>query len=210
MRGHGNDNAARLWRMDSDGSNLKQLTSGQNDGLPNCTPTGKWVYYSGGRESPWMRIPVEGGSAETLQPRGSAIWSVFPISGVAPDDRRFVAFGTEADASNNTYHKKLGIFSAASVDAPVQVVDPNPLINVSNGLTLHFTPDGQALAYSVTGDNNADNIWLQPLDGKPGSQITQFRSDNIFGFGWSPDGKKLLIPRGHVESDILLLRDTTK
>jgi len=51
---------------------------------------------------------------------------------------------------------------------------------------------------------------LQPLDGKPGRQLTQFHSDSIFGFAWSPDRKKLLIPRGHVESDVILLRDTSK
>jgi hypothetical protein len=55
-----------------------------------------------------------------------------------------------------------------------------------------------------------DNLWLQPLNGKPGRQITQFQSDQIPGFGWSPDGKKLLIGRGHTESDVVLLRDTSK
>jgi len=51
---------------------------------------------------------------------------------------------------------------------------------------------------------------LQPFDGKPGRQITQFRSDFISGFLWSPDRKKLEVGRGHLESDVILLRDTAK
>jgi hypothetical protein len=31
---------------------------------------------------------------------------------------------------------------------------------------------------------------------------------DFYGFGWSPDGKKLLVSRGHIESDVVLLRDT--
>ena len=95
------------------------------------------------------------------------------------------------------------------MESPLQAVAPNPLISI-RGAGVRFTPDGQALAYAITGSNNEDNLWVQPLDGKPGRQITQFHSDSFAGAGWSPDGKKLLIARGHVESDVILLRDTSK
>ena len=42
-------------------------------------------------------------------------------------------------------------------------------------------------------------IWLQALKGRPGRQITQFHSDSILAFAWSPDEKKLQnyeLPRG--------------
>ncbi len=209
MRGHENDNSQRLWRMDADGSNLTRLTSGDSDSFPNCAPTGKWVYYSGNTESPWMRVALEKGGSEQIKPRSGSEWGVFPIAGVSWDDHQFVAFGTRVEASTNTYSQRLGIFKSASVDAPALTLDPNPRIKVGDG-TIRFAPDGQALAYTITGDNNADNIWLQPLDGKPGRQITQFHSDAIFGLAWSPDQKKLQVPRGHRESDVVLLRDTTK
>jgi Tol biopolymer transport system component len=208
MRGHENDNSQRLWRLDSDGSNLKRLTIGESDGVPVCAPAGKWVYYLAGTRSPWTRIPLGGGTVEQIKPRG-AEWEVFPISGVSPDDHRFVAFSTHVDASTNEYSQRLGIFNSAAPDAPALSLDPNPRIKVDVG-TIQFAPDGQALAYTITTNNNADNIWLQPLDGKPGRQITQFRSEQIGGVGWSPDGKKLLVGRGHTESDVILLRDTSK
>ncbi len=210
MRGHDNDNSEHLWRMDADGSNLTRLTSGVSDELPNCAPAGKWVYYySGDAKSPWTRVALAGGSSEQLTPRSGPEWGVFPITGVSWDDHRFVAFSTRAETSTNSYSQRIGVFNSASVDSPALSLDPNPRIRVDAG-TIMFAPDGQALAYTITGDNNADNIWLQPLDGKPGRQITQFHSDSIWGLAWSPDQKKLQIPRGHVESDVILLRDTTK
>lgn len=57
-------------------------------------------------------------------------------------------------------------------------------------------------------DNNADNLWLQPLDGSLGKQVTQFKSERIADFHWSFDGAKLALVRGHVESDVVLMRDT--
>jgi Tol biopolymer transport system component len=194
--------------MDADGSNLTRLTSGDTDVLPNCAPSGKWVYYTGGAEASWMRVPLAGGAAEQIKPRSGSEWGVFPITGVSWDDHQFVAFSTRAEAAN-TYNSRLGIFNGDSAESPVLSLEPNPRIRVDSG-TILFAPDGQAVAYTVTADNNADNVWLQPLDGKPGRQITQFHSDSILGFAWSPDQKKLQIPRGHVESDVVLLRDTTK
>jgi len=209
MHGHENDNAQRLWRMDADGSNLKRLTSGETDFLPTCAPAGKWVYYYGGTDSAWMRVPLAGGTAEPIKPRSGPEWGVFPIVAVSPDDRRFVSYSSRAEASTNTYTSRLGIFNGDTAESPALSLEPNPRISVSNS-ALQFVPDGKALAYAITDDKNVDNIWLQPLDGKPGHQLTQFQSDSIFALRWSPDQKRLHVVRGHTESDIILLRDTSK
>jgi len=207
MSGHGNDNAKRLWRIEADGSNLKRLTNGENDILPVCAPAGKWVYYYGGTQNSWMRIPLEGGMPEPLKPRG-AEWGVFPISGVSNDDQRFVAFSTRPEGTN-LYSSHVGIFNPAEIDSPVLSLTPHAQIKVDGG-TIQFTPDGQAVVYTIADDKNVDNIWLQALNGKSARQITQFHSDSILGFAWSPDEKKLQITRGHLESDVILLRDTSK
>jgi eukaryotic-like serine/threonine-protein kinase len=52
-----------------------------------------------------------------------------------------------------------------------------------------------------------DNVWVQPLDGSPGHQITNFTSENIAEFGWSPDGKTLAVARNHKISDVVLLQE---
>jgi hypothetical protein len=57
-------------------------------------------------------------------------------------------------------------------------------------------------------DKDADNLWLQPLDGSPGRQITNFKSERITGFRWSFDGKQLGLIRGHTDSDVVLLQES--
>jgi Tol biopolymer transport system component len=79
---------------------------------------------------------------------------------------------------------------------------PDPRVSAG----LQFTPDGQAVIYPIL-ENSTDNLWLQPLDGSGGHQITQFKSDRTASFQFSPDGKSLGLLRSHSESDAVLLRD---
>jgi hypothetical protein len=51
--------SSNLWRMDADGSNFKRLTDGEDDGLPVCSPIGKWVYYLDAKASRRMRVPLD-------------------------------------------------------------------------------------------------------------------------------------------------------
>jgi len=91
-----------------------------------------------------------------------------------------------------------------------RIFDLNPNRVIGELRAPQFTPDGNAVVYAVAGEKNEYNLWLHPLESKPGRQITHFSSQQIYEFGWSPDGKKLLVARGHTESDVILLRDTSK
>ncbi|MEP6637134.1 MAG: hypothetical protein ABJB97_10450, partial [Acidobacteriota bacterium] len=67
-----------------------------------------------------------------------------------------------------------------------------------------WTTDGRALTYVVT-SAGVSNIWLQPIDGVAPRQLTTFKADRIFSFEWSRDGKQLLVARGMVASDVVLI-----
>jgi hypothetical protein len=54
-----------------------------------------------------------------------------------------------------------------------------------------------------------ENLWLQPLDGSPGRQITSFPGELIGSYQWSPDGKSIGMLRFHTESDVVLLRESS-
>jgi len=70
-----------------------------------------------------------------------------------------------------------------------------------------FSRDGKGVVYPVS-EHGVDNLWLQPLDGSKGKQLTNFNSEEIGnGFHWSPNGSKLAIIRGHLDSDVVLIRD---
>ncbi len=74
---------------------------------------------------------------------------------------------------------------------------------------VRFTHDGKAVIYAL-GDQDAENLWLQPLDGSPGKQITNFKSEQIKDFHWSFDGSKLGMVRGHTDSDVVLLESPNR
>jgi len=54
-----------------------------------------------------------------------------------------------------------------------------------------------------------DNLWSQPLEGSSRRQITNFQADTIQNFQFSPDGKILGVFQQHLESEVVLLRDTS-
>src|SRR5262249_24043555 len=74
---------------------------------------------------------------------------------------------------------------------------------------IRFSPDGNSLTYTVT-EHGVSNIWSQPLSGGPPKAVTDFKSDQIFDFAWSRDGKSLALSRGQLSRDVVLLTDTTK
>src|SRR5262249_25029404 len=81
-----------------------------------------------------------------------------------------------------------------------------PNMPVPDYLLLRWSPDGQALHYIYTIDG-ASNIWSQPLDGSSPRPITHFKTDTIFRFAWSLDGKTLALDRGATISDVVLFHE---
>jgi Tol biopolymer transport system component len=69
-----------------------------------------------------------------------------------------------------------------------------------------FAPGGTEVIYSVR-EKGTDNLWTRSLGGGNPRQLTHFPSEHIFSFNFSPDGKKIAIERGYIESDAVLLRD---
>ena len=71
---------------------------------------------------------------------------------------------------------------------------------------LRWTADGSGLTY-INNQGGVSNIWMQPLAGGPPKQLTDFKSDMIFHFDWSRDGKQLALSRGIFTSDVILLNN---
>ena len=51
---------------------------------------------------------------------------------------------------------------------------------------------------------------IQPVDGGPPRQVTDFTDRLMSGFAWSPDGKNLVCTRGIQLRDAILITDATK
>jgi Tol biopolymer transport system component len=209
---HGGTNRTGIWRVNADGSNPTQLTKGTFDYYPMCSPDGKWAYYFDvGEAHPLMRVRLEGGDAEPVP--STEIHRMFGIGAgwaISPDGK-LLAFNAELTAVDNPQSavSKLALVSLdSSSQAAPRLLEPDRRIAGGAPFTnnLSFTPDGRSLAYIVR-DQGVDNVWVQPLDGSAGHRITNFTSDNIAEFRWSPDGKSLAVARMHNTSDVVLLRE---
>jgi len=71
---------------------------------------------------------------------------------------------------------------------------------------VRWLPDGRALAY-VSTRGGVSNIWLQPVDGGAPTQLTDFKTDLIFSFDLSRDGKQLALSRGTENRDVILINN---
>jgi len=190
--GHGGTRTVAVWRMDAGGGNFKQISDGKLDQFAVCSPDGKWVYYSDLHNGAKLtRAPLEGGKAERL--------SELPAYGfdISPDGR-LAAFATFQPSSPK---QQLALLPVDSPQNTRFIEFQRPRLGIAR-----FTHDGKAVVYPIQVDQ-ADNLWLQPLDGSPGKQLTNFKSEHISEMHWSFDGIKLGMTRGHTDSDVVLLQE---
>jgi serine/threonine protein kinase len=183
-----------IWRTDSSGGNLKQLTTGKHDTHAECSPDNQWVYYIAyGEEAKLARVPIDGGTPQTI--------SDLPINGLfdLSSDGKVAAFATLEHIGE--HKEKLALVSTESGQNKKTVDFERPRIGI-----LRFSLDGKAVVYP-TRDHGVDNLWLQPVDGSKGHYLTDFKSERIYDFHWSFDGKQLALVRGHNDSDVVLIRD---
>ncbi|MGC1435217.1 MAG: protein kinase [Terriglobales bacterium] len=184
-----------LWVSAADGSGLRQLTTGKFDDLGACSPDGKWVFYFGGRDRTYMKVPLTGGKPEP--------W-------VSPAAEGRAGFDVTRDGKTavlGTYDFKLRRPNIALFS-----LEPGQLIrnfdyDPRHVGALRFSPDGKGFVYPIR-EKGVDNLYLQPLDGGTGRQLTNFTSLKIYSYQWSPDGKKLALVRGDSPSDLILIKDT--
>ena len=207
--GRSGKSSVKVWRMDPDGSNLKQLTRGPGDVAPVCAPDGKWVYYVDlVRNAQIMRVPIEGGDSEIVPDASGSEFSSGAVGfGLSRDSKRLVFLAVvKVQAAPE---RKLVITELDQGSyGKTRMIDPDPRIAARIISWPQFTPDGKAVVYPIR-ENDVDNVWLQPLDGSPGRQITAFKSDSIKNVSFSPDGTRLGVFRTHTESDVVLLHDTS-
>jgi TolB protein len=187
-----------IWRMDTDGGNLKLLTEGQGDRSPQTSPDGRWVVFHTARTSShrlW-KVSIDGGEPVQLTDKLTSNPTVSP-------DGSLIACWYRDDDQKPDTPTKAAIVPFAGGD-PVKVFDVPSGVNITAG--LRWTPDGRSLTYIDT-TGGVSNIWSLPLDGSPPKQLTDFKTDQIFWFDLSRDGKQLALSRGTQTSDVVLIKD---
>jgi serine/threonine protein kinase len=180
---------SQVWRMDIDGGNPKQLTEGKGAYQISISPDSKWVIFSLFEGGVW-RASIEGGTPTKVSDYAAGFYPQ-----VSPNGKLLAIGITEGKT-------KRPQFAVVTTDgAPFKTIDA-PM----QGAVFHWFPDGQSLVFVKT-IRGVSNLWRQPLDGRKPEQITNFKSDLIFNFAYSLDGRQLALSRGNQSGDAVMISE---
>ena len=139
---------SKIWRANTDGGDLKQLTQGGGNSLPTPSPDGRWIIYASARHgtSTLWRTSIDGEQTQQLtetpsswpqvSPRGTHIAYTSPVE--APDVR-------------------LTIMPFAG-GPPLQSFAV-PLTGLTGRRVMRWSPDGRAIFYK----DDLQGLWRQAL-----------------------------------------------
>jgi serine/threonine protein kinase/sugar lactone lactonase YvrE len=187
--------ARNIWRIDIDGSNRTQLTQGSfDDSSPVCSPDGRFVVFSSQRSGKWTiwRTGIEGSTPVQLSDRTGQ------LPAISPDGKLITYFYTDEQANNQP---RLGVIPIDGGDQ-VQTID---LPRTVQPLAFAWMPDGRSIAYL---DNSSGilNVWNLPVNNGAPKQLTNFKSEFVYSFAISRDGK-IAAYRFSATRDIVLIKD---
>src|SRR5271156_6735724 len=192
----GGSRTINIWRMDSGGGNLKQITTGTDDEAAMCSPDGKWLVYAGYDSGKFLakRVSVDGGASTQLSESLLTCGCV----NISPDGKN-IAFQTQPTTGGAIIIKILDFETLQ----PVRVIPRDPRA----GGEIRYTQEGKTIGYYIR-EKGLFALWVSPVDGSPGHRVTEFEPDRIPDFHWSADNKTLGLLRSHNDSDVVLLRQT--
>lgn len=161
-----------VWRADLSGRNLVQLTPGPSDDFPQCSPDGNWIIYHAEEVNGVQRIPITGGSPQTILRRKNVWRAAF-----SPDGKQIGILFLDGEGDNERF--VIGILDSQGRMAKKIELPPGKLPWSGTRWIFRFTPDGQSL---VIGMEWADvvNLWYQPISGGKPRQFTH-SPDSIVG-----------------------------
>ena len=181
-----------IWRMNADdGSDPKQLTFSDGNFYPSCSPDNQWVAYDNQvntRLSVW-KVPLEGGDPVKVGEK-------YRMPVFSPDNQ-FIACRYNLQSGT----RDLNIFSAQ---------DGRPLrhipIPVQEWQGIQWLANSRELSF-VKNENGYSNIWSYNLDTGATKQLTNFNSDQIYAYAWSPDYKQIASQRGTWISNVTMVSE---
>ena len=176
-----------LWRMTAGGGAQTLLASNVVRDSLAVSPDGLFVYYrSNAKESEAVwRVAVAGGAPEKFAAGN------YKSLAVSPDGKLLAATLDE----NETDAPQMAILK---IDAPQEKPKIFPLADGALPLEkIRFTPDGKSVAY-IAVQKGIGNIWSQNLAEIAPKSLTDFKTNNIYSFDFSPNGKQIFCSRGEL------------
>lgn len=193
----------QIWRMDVDGRNQKQLTSGegQTERAQSAvlSPDGREVFFikRGTPQSAIWKVSIDDGDATQVSRLTNAAAEGF--LSISPDGK-WLAYrhvSVKPETANEEGTTQIGVLPTDGNAEP-------KLFNLSmRRPMIQWTADSSAFYYS-SGAFNSSILWRQPLDGNKPQKLIEF-PDRVFNFAWSFDNKHLVVARGRLKGDAILI-----
>jgi serine/threonine protein kinase len=179
-----------IWRINADdGSEPTQLTFSDGNFYPSCSTDNQWVAYdsvANSGVSVW-KIPLNGGQPVKVGEK-------YRMPVFSPDNQ-FIACRSNIESDS----RDVVIFSAQG-GQPLR----HFAIPIQEWQRVQWLPNGRELSYVKNADGYS-NIWSYDLDTGTSKQLTNFNSDQIYAYAWSPDFKQVACQRGTNVSNVTLI-----
>jgi Tol biopolymer transport system component/DNA-binding winged helix-turn-helix (wHTH) protein len=189
------DGFSHLYRIDTNGRDLRQLTVGESDEISSTiSPDSKSVYYFAGvrdrerRKTYLRKISIDGGETVNLKEMDNDL-----VPELSPDGKLIASLAGG----------KLRILSSSD-GALVRSVEADKLAHPWGG--AKWTTDGESLIYLVP-RGNTSNLWVQAVSGSAPRQLTTFPKGYVYEYAFSRDGKKLYVAHGYQIRDAVLIKN---
>ena len=182
------ENVPNLWRMDTDGNNLLQLTKSQAI-LPSCSRSRSSVLFAGatGDKVDLWKVSVEGGEPVKL------IDECF-TGALSPDGKLLVyEFKDHGDGRARLAIKSL------EEQGTQRVFDDATAWN-----QIRWAHDGRGFYYVSF---RTGNLSYQPLTGGPQRTLIEHGKEYIFSLALSPDGEQLAYVKGTNLNNLVLISE---
>lgn len=174
-----------IYQIDIDGSNLRQLTTGEGEGMVDVSPDGQWIYYvvPGDIPEALWKMPLSGNGSPT-----KILDGVHGPNVVSPTDpRKIVAYYFDKsekvakpwkfilfDDEGHGEMKTLPIYAMRRID---------------------WKRDGSGV-YFIENSESFNNVWFFSTGEFKKEQVTHFTDLKVSNLSISPDGKRIALTRG--------------
>jgi Tol biopolymer transport system component/DNA-binding winged helix-turn-helix (wHTH) protein len=189
------DAFSHLYRIGTDGRDLRQLTAGESNEISSTiSPDSNWVYHDAtvrdkeGFKAYLQKTSIDGGATIRLKEMDSDF-----VPELSPDGKLIASLVSG----------RLRIFSSSD-GALVNSLEADKFAHPWGG--AKWTMDGGALSYVVS-SGNTSNVWVQSISGSIPRALTTFPKGYVYEYAFSRDGKKLYVARGHQISDAVLIKN---
>lgn len=155
--------------------------------------SGTWIVFTSWMRGPQtiMKIPAKGGERIDLTTENGN-------SPVISSDGQMVYF-------ISTSNGKRYVSSIPIAGGTIKRLFEAP----KNMSAIQLRPKYNEISYLITTDGVV-NVYTRPIDGGVQKQFTRFDEKFIAAFAWTPDGRSLVVSRGEIRSDVVILSEEKK